>query len=154
MACCRAGLEGLEVFAALRGTGNITPVMVLSALSDVTDRVRGLRAGGDDYLTKPFDFLELTARVNALIRCPHATGGRQEAEIVVGDLHIDLISRAVRRAGRPFDLLPREFSLRINDDVARLVRADRLRAGLRAVLASPTRPRAATATGQPGRHHL
>lgn len=105
------GLEGLEVLAALRGTGVTTPVLILSALSGVTDRVRGLRAGGDDYLTKPFDFLELTARVDALTRRPPPHGGRHEAEMVVGDLHIDLISRSVRRAGRPIDLLPREFSL-------------------------------------------
>lgn len=105
------GLEGLEVLAALRGTGVTTPVLILSALSAVTDRVRGLRAGGDDYLTKPFDFLELTARVDALTRRPNASAGRQEAEIVVGDLYIDLISRTARRAGKPIDLLPREFSL-------------------------------------------
>ncbi len=105
------GLEGLEVLAALRGTGVTTPVLILSALSAVTDRVRGLRAGGDDYLTKPFDFLELTARIDALTRRPHANAGRHDVEIVVGDLHIDLISRVARRAGRPIDLLPREFSL-------------------------------------------
>lgn len=105
------GLEGLEVLAALRGTGVATPVLILSALSAVTDRVRGLRAGGDDYLTKPFDFLELTARVDALTRRPAAALGRQEVELVVGDLHMDLISRTVRRAGRGIDLLPREYML-------------------------------------------
>jgi DNA-binding response OmpR family regulator len=105
------GLEGLEVLAALRGNGVTTPVLILSALSAVTDRVRGLRAGGDDYLTKPFDFLELTARVDALIRRPSAGVGRQEVELLVGDLHMDLITRSVRRVGRPIELLPREYML-------------------------------------------
>lgn len=104
------GLEGLEVLAALRGTGITTPVLILSALSAVTDRVRGLRAGGDDYLTKPFDFLELTARVDALTRRPTSVG-RQEVELIAGDLHMDLITRTVRRAGRPIELLPREYML-------------------------------------------
>jgi two-component system OmpR family response regulator len=105
------GLEGLEVLAALRGNGVATPVLILSALSAVTDRVRGLRAGGDDYLTKPFDFLELTARVDALTRRPTAGVGRQEIELLVGNLHMDLITRSVRRAGRTIDLLPREYML-------------------------------------------
>jgi two-component system OmpR family response regulator len=104
------GLEGLEVLAALRGTGVTTPVLILSALSAVTDRVRGLRAGGDDYLTKPFDFLELTARVDALIRRPTSVG-RQEVELIAGDLHMDLITRTVRRVGRSIELLPREYML-------------------------------------------
>ena len=105
------GLEGLEVLAALRGTGVTTPVLILSALSGVTDRVRGLRAGGDDYLTKPFDFLELTARIDALIRRPAGGAGHKEIELVVGDLHLDMITRTVRRAGRTIDLLPREYAL-------------------------------------------
>ena len=104
------GLEGLEVLAILRGTGITTPVLILSALSAVTDRVRGLRAGGDDYLTKPFDFLELTARVDALTRRPTSVG-RQEVELIAGDLHMDLVTRNVRRAGRPIELLPREYML-------------------------------------------
>ncbi len=89
------GLEGLDVLAALRGAGVATPVLILSALSAVTDRVRGLRAGGNDYLTKPFDFLELTARVDALTRRP-ADVSQQIVELVVGDLHLDLIGRTAR----------------------------------------------------------
>lgn len=104
------GLEGLDVLAALRGTGVTTPVLILSALSEVTDRVRGLRAGGNDYLTKPFDFLELTARIDALTRKP-ADGAHQVVELVVGDLHLDLLTRSVRRGGVPIELLPREFQL-------------------------------------------
>ena len=104
------GLEGLEVLAMLRGTGVITPVLILSALSAVNDRVRGLRAGGNDYLTKPFDFLELTARIDALTRRP-VDLQRQSTELTVGDLNLDLISRSVRRGGQPIELLPREFTL-------------------------------------------
>ena len=105
------GLSGLEVLAALRGTGVTTPVLILSALSAVSDRVRGLRAGGDDYLTKPFDFLELTARVDALIR-RHATDApAPEVELAIGDLHIDLLARTVRREGQTINLLPREYRL-------------------------------------------
>jgi DNA-binding response OmpR family regulator len=105
------GLNGLEVLAALRGTGVTTPVLFLSALSAVSDRVRGLRAGGDDYLTKPFDFVELTARVDALVRRHSGTGPAPEVELAIGDLHIDLLTRTVRRAGQEIDLLPREYQL-------------------------------------------
>ena len=104
------GLNGLEVLAMLRGTGVETPVLILSALSAVTDRVRGLRAGGNDYLTKPFDFLELTARIDALTRRP-VEGQRQSTELTVGDLNLDLINRSVRRGGVLIELLPREFTL-------------------------------------------
>ena len=127
------GLEGLEVLAALRGTGVTTPVLILSALSAVTDRVRGLRAGGDDYLTKPFDFLELTARIDALIRRPAGGPGHTEIELVVGDLHLDMITRTVRRAGRPIDLLPREYALLrffMRHQGATMTRADDLRTAL------------------------
>lgn len=105
------GIEGLEVVGALRGAGVSTPVLILSALSAVTDRVRGLRAGGNDYLVKPFDFLELTARIDALTRKPVGGVARQDVELVVGDVHMDLIARTVRRAGREVELLPREFAL-------------------------------------------
>ena len=95
----------------MRGTGVTTPVLILSALSAVTDRVRGLRAGGNDYLVKPFDFLELTARVDALTRAPQLEFDRLDVELLVGDLHMDLLARKVRRAGVSIDLLPREFML-------------------------------------------
>ena len=104
-------LNGLEVLAALRGTGVSTPVLILSALSAVADRVRGLRTGGDDYLTKPFDFIELTARVDALIRRRGSTPGTQDMELSVGDLHLDLFRRKASRAGVEIDLLPREYQL-------------------------------------------
>lgn len=105
------GLNGLEVLAALRGTGVTTPVLFLSALSAVSDRVRGLRAGGDDYLTKPFDFLELTARVDALVRRHAQDVPVPEVELTIGDLHINLLMRTVRRAGIEIELLPREYQL-------------------------------------------
>jgi len=104
-------LNGLEVLAALRGTGVSTPVLILSALSAVSDRVRGLRTGGDDYLTKPFDFVELTARIDALIRRRGSAPGSQDMELSVGDLHLDLFRRKVSRAGRGIELLPREYQL-------------------------------------------
>ncbi|MBS0480191.1 MAG: response regulator transcription factor [Proteobacteria bacterium] len=104
-------LNGLEVLAALRGTGVTTPVLILSALSAVTDRVRGLRTGGDDYLTKPFDFVELTARVDALIRRRRPGPGVQDMELSVGDLHLDLFRRKASRRGVEIDLLPREYQL-------------------------------------------
>jgi len=106
------GLNGLEVLAALRGTSVTTPILFLSALSAVSDRVRGLRAGGDDYLTKPFDYLELTARVDALARRLAAPpSSAQEVERAVGDLHMDLLNRRVWRSGQEILLLPREFAL-------------------------------------------
>src|SRR6202166_989468 len=92
-------LDGLGVLATLRSIGSETPVLILSALSAVDERVRGLRAGGDDYLTKPFEFLELTARIEVLVR-RHAIPQR-ETMLRVGDLELDLLSREVRRAGRP-----------------------------------------------------
>ena len=103
------GLDGLGVLATLRATGNEIPVLVLSALSHVDERVRGLKAGGDDYLTKPFEFLELTARLDVLMR--RRAGARQETSLRVGDLEMDLLTQTVRRAGQPIELLPREFRL-------------------------------------------
>jgi two-component system OmpR family response regulator len=103
------GLDGLAIVAALRASDNQTPVMILSALDAVDDRVRGLRAGGDDYVTKPYAFSELLARLEALTRrrvAPHAT-----TRLRVGDLDIDLLARSVTRAGQEIDLLPREFRL-------------------------------------------
>ena len=103
------GMDGLRVLETLRGRGNQTPVLFLSALGEVDDRVQGLKAGGDDYLIKPFSFAELLARVEALTR-----RGRDEARrtrLVVGDLEMDLLSRNVRRAGQKVELQPREFRL-------------------------------------------
>jgi DNA-binding response OmpR family regulator len=93
----------------LRTIRTETPVLILSALSAVDERVRGLRAGGDDYLTKPFEFVELTARLEVLIR-RHAMPQR-ETTLRVGDLQVDLLTREVRRAGRTIELLPREYRL-------------------------------------------
>lgn len=103
------GMDGLRVLETLRGRGHQTPVLFLSALGEVDDRVQGLKAGGDDYLIKPFSFAELLARVEALTR-----RGRDEARrtrLVVGDLEMDLLSRNVRRAGQKVELQPREFRL-------------------------------------------
>jgi two-component system, OmpR family, response regulator len=100
------GLDGLSIVAALRAARNLTPVLVLSALGDVEDRVKGLRAGCDDYLTKPFAFVELLARLEALSR-----RGTAETRLAIGDLVVDLLARTATRAGRPIDLLPREFRL-------------------------------------------
>ncbi|BAO90349.1 response regulator transcription factor [Caballeronia cordobensis] len=103
------GLEGLGMLAALRQAGVQTPVLILSALSAVDERVRGLRAGGDDYLTKPFDFIELTARLDAIMRRRDSTPNTQAYQI--GPLRLDLLTREVTCAGRPVALLPREYRL-------------------------------------------
>lgn len=102
------GMDGLSILQALRSEGLHVPVMVLSALGEVDDRVRGLKAGGDDYLTKPFVFAELAARVEALLRRPLLT---RETMLQVGPLEMDLIDRKVHRGDRAIDLLPREFKL-------------------------------------------
>jgi two-component system, OmpR family, response regulator len=103
------GLDGLRVLETLRAQGNHTPVLVLSALSEVDERVRGLRAGGDDYLAKPFVFAELLARVEALTRRGRAEAPRTKLQ--VGDLELDLLARTAYRQGKRLDLLPREVSL-------------------------------------------
>jgi two-component system OmpR family response regulator len=102
------GMDGLSIIETLRKEQVRTPVLVLSALGAVDDRVRGLRAGGDDYLTKPFAILELVARIEALLRRPVES---RETVLRVGALEIDLIERTARRGGREIDLLPREFRL-------------------------------------------
>ena len=101
--------NGLAVIADLRAKGNTTPVLILSALGEVDDRVTGLRAGGDDYLTKPYAFTELLARIEVLSRRSAA----KEVETVykVGDLELDRLSHSARRAGREIVLQPREFRL-------------------------------------------
>jgi two-component system, OmpR family, response regulator len=102
------GVDGLTILEVARKEQVRTPVLVLSALGAVDDRVRGLRAGGDDYLTKPFALLELVARVEALLRRPAES---PDTILRVGPLELDLLSRTARRGGRPIDLLPREFRL-------------------------------------------
>ena len=104
------GIDGLRLLETLRSQSNATPVLLLSALAQVDERVAGLKAGGDDYLTKPFAFAELLARVEALSR-----RGRNESgpltRLAVSDLEMDLLSRAVKRGGQKIDLQPREFRL-------------------------------------------
>src|SRR5271163_625698 len=102
------GEDGLSIIETLRGEGNATPVLVISALSSVDERINGLKAGGDDYLVKPFDIRELTARVEALLR---RRGDSRVTRLQAGDLDMDLVERKVRCAGRSVDLLPREFKL-------------------------------------------
>ena len=102
------GMDGITIIETLRAEGVRTPVLVLSALSAVNDRVNGLTAGGDDYLTKPFAMPELLARVEALLRRPVAT---RETVLRVGPLVIDLLERSVSRDGVTLELLPREFKL-------------------------------------------
>lgn len=104
------GMEGLAILRALRAMGNTTPVLLLSALAQVDDRVVGLRAGGDDYLTKPFAFSELHARVDALLRRERSRGVQQTV-LRCQDLEMDLVARSVRRGGKPIALQPREFQL-------------------------------------------
>jgi two-component system OmpR family response regulator len=101
--------DGLSVIAGLRSRGNATPVLILSALGEVDDRVTGLRAGGDDYLTKPYAFSELLARVEVL--CRRANVKDAETVYRVGDLELDRLSHTVRRAARELVLQPREFKL-------------------------------------------
>ena len=103
------GRDGLSLIDELRRQGRSTPVLILSARRSVDDRVRGLQAGGDDYLTKPFAFAELLARVQALVR--RATRTPEATTLSVGDLTLDLLSRKVTRAGQPIELRPREFAL-------------------------------------------
>jgi len=102
------GMDGLSIIETLRQEQVRTPVLVLSALGAIDDRVRGLRAGGDDYLTKPFAILELVARIEALLRRPAQS---RETILRVGALELDLIERTARRGAREIDLLPREFRL-------------------------------------------
>jgi two-component system OmpR family response regulator len=103
------GMDGLAMIQTLRSRGATTPVLILSALSRVDERVRGLRAGGDDYLVKPYAFSELQARIESLLRRKEAT--REVTKLKVADLEMDLLARQVHRAGRRIDLQPREFSM-------------------------------------------
>jgi len=101
--------DGLSLIEALRSKRIATPVLILSARRSVDDRVRGLQSGGDDYLTKPFAFTELLARVQALVR--RSTRPADPTTLTAGDLELDLLSRRVTRGGKPIDLRPREFAL-------------------------------------------
>ena len=103
------GLDGLSLIQRLRGRGIPVPVLILSAKASVDDRIKGLQTGGDDYLTKPFAFSELLARVQALIR--RATHVAEPSSLVVGDLTLDLLTREVRCRGEKIELQPREFAL-------------------------------------------
>ncbi len=103
------GIDGLRILETIRAQNNPVPVLILSALADVDERVAGLKAGGDDYLTKPFAFAELLARVEALVR--RGKGDQPVTRLVVEDLELDLLSRQVRRAGQKIDMQPREFRL-------------------------------------------
>ena len=101
--------DGLSVIGALREKGNRTPVLILSALGQVDDRIKGLRAGGDDYLPKPYSFAELLARVEVLAR--RRVGRSEETVLRVGDLELDRLSHSVRRGTEEISLQPREFRL-------------------------------------------
>ncbi len=103
------GIDGIAIIRRLREGGIAAPALIISALGEVDDRVRGLRAGGDDYLVKPFAFAELLARVEALAR--RSATVVKETVLRVGDLKLDLMSRTVTRGGRDIDLLPREFQV-------------------------------------------
>ena len=103
------GLDGLSLVRALRAAGVKTPVLFLSAMGGIDDRVEGLDAGGDDYLTKPFAFSELLARLNALARRPPVQA--QITQLTVADLSLDLMRRVACRAGQMIELLPKEFTL-------------------------------------------
>jgi len=102
-------IDGLRVIRQLRDDGISTPALIISALGEIDDRVRGLRGGGDDYLVKPFAFAELLARVEALAR--RSATVMKETVLRVGDLELDLVSRTANRAGEEIELLPREFQV-------------------------------------------
>jgi len=102
-------LDGLSILKAVRAAGIAVPILMLTAMSAVDERVRGLRAGADDYLVKPFSFDELHARIETLLRRP--SEAREETRLVCGDLELDLIARVARRAGREIELQTREFQM-------------------------------------------
>ncbi|MFZ6644351.1 winged helix-turn-helix domain-containing protein [Undibacterium sp. TJN25] len=103
------GIDGLAIIETLRKTGNKTPILILSALSDVDDRIRGLKSGGDDYLTKPFAFGEMLARLDALLR--RSQDSHAETALALEDLNMDLLTHKVTRGGKQISLQPREFKL-------------------------------------------
>lgn len=103
------GLDGLSVVTALRRAGRQTPILMISALSDVDERIRGLRAGGDDYLVKPFDLGELRARLDVLLR--RSSGTTPDVVLAIDDLELDLLQHSARRGGIDLGLVPKEFRL-------------------------------------------
>ena len=103
------GLDGLTVIQAVRNSGDQTPILILSALGEVDDKVRGLKAGGDDYLVKPFAYSELMARVESLVR--RVSSREERTSLEIAGLRMDLLSREVSRDGQDIDLKPREFLL-------------------------------------------
>ncbi|AWM80551.1 DNA-binding response regulator [Gammaproteobacteria bacterium ESL0073] len=109
------GLDGLSVLLSLRNAEVTTPVLILSALSQLDERVQGLKAGGDDYLCKPFEFIELTARIDALTRRRYIQQDTEPTsnKLIIGDLEIDLLKREVKRGTRDISLVPREYALLI-----------------------------------------
>lgn len=104
-------MDGLSIIKTLRGSGNLTGVLILSSLGDVDDRVKGLRSGGDDYLVKPFAFIELLARMEVLGKRTTASSSSQSTILKSGDLEMDLLARKVRIGGNNIDLQAREFKL-------------------------------------------
>jgi two-component system OmpR family response regulator len=105
------GVDGLTIIRTLRASDISTPALVLSALGEVDDRVAGLKAGGDDYLVKPFEFVELQARIEALLRRQRSTADAGATVLQVADLTLDLLRRKVERAGQRIELQPKEFQL-------------------------------------------
>ncbi|MGA9913536.1 winged helix-turn-helix domain-containing protein [Paraburkholderia sp.] len=103
------GIDGLGIIASLRAAGNRVPILIVSALDEVDERIRGLKAGGDDYVVKPFAFGEVLARLEALVR--RSDESYTETTLKVGDLSIDLLARKAARAGKAIALKPREFKL-------------------------------------------
>ncbi|HEY0503272.1 MAG TPA: response regulator transcription factor [Lysobacter sp.] len=104
-------LDGLVLLQTLRGAGNRTPLLLLTALGEVDHRVEGLRAGADDYLVKPFAYAELSARLDGIVRRHRDQAQREPTRLQVGDLELDLLARDARRAGKRIELQPREFRL-------------------------------------------
>lgn len=104
-------LDGLTIIKTIRGAENNTPVLILSALGEVNDRVKGLRSGGDDYLVKPFAFAELLARIEVLAKRQTTSGDGKGNKLIAGDLELDLLSRKATRDGQSIELQSREFRL-------------------------------------------
>lgn len=105
------GLDGMTLLRTLRGAGNSTPILLLTALGDTDHRVEGLRAGADDYLVKPFAYAELSARLDSILRRNRGDGAREPTRLHAGDLALDLLTREAHREGRRIELQPREFRL-------------------------------------------
>lgn len=104
-------VDGITITQTLRASGNNTPILILTALDKVDERVKGLKAGADDYLAKPFSFTELLARLEAITRRKPAGAGNVQTKLNCGELEMDLLSRSVKRAGKEIDLQAREFAL-------------------------------------------